>query len=124
MSKPLLERLRRLELELDTRGKARECRHPERLWIALNLVVRAMAGEDVASWQAASAALPRLPTDPNRAPLGHVERNLRVLSLLAREAREKPAYRELLGVAVKAGLVEQRQERWMRAAGLVETTGR
>lgn len=107
MTAPIRTRIERLEAAREARTKARECQRPERLWVALNLAVRAMAGHDVTLWRAALADLPPLPPGPVRRPWSNTERTMRVLGLLLREARERSEYREILGCAVGAGLIPQ-----------------
>ncbi|TCT20633.1 hypothetical protein [Thiobaca trueperi] len=42
-----------------------------------------------------------------------------VLGLRCREARTDPAHRELLALAVQAGMASDRQKEWMQDEGLI-----
>ncbi|WP_295431141.1 hypothetical protein [uncultured Thiodictyon sp.] len=124
MSATLRRRLHLLEVAHEQRELAQSTRNPARRWALLNLVVRTAAGEDPAPWRAAMEALPTVPATDRR-ELTSTERTMRVLALLCREARASAPYRDLLAVAVGAGLADPRQVRWMREAGLLigqETT--
>lgn len=46
-----------------------------------------------------------------------IERSMRVLALVCREARTPARYAELLAVAVEAGLVSEREAQWIAAEG-------
>lgn len=121
MSKPLLERLRRLEADYQARSLAPQANHPARCWLALNLYVRSRDGGDITPWREAMAALPPLPRPrPQAQPWDESERTARALALLCRGARISPEYRELLAVAIEAGLATERQVEWIVTEGLVD----
>jgi hypothetical protein len=83
--------------------------------------VRSAGNVDLEPWRARLAALPSLEPEPRHlVPVGDFERRSRVLALLAREARRSQPYRELLGVALKAGFASERQARWIAEQGLCD----
>lgn len=113
----LRTRIARLEAERERLADQRgHC--PRRRWLALNIYLRSRVGQDIAPWRQQLAAIPN---DRPRSPaLDDVTRSSMVLGLLCREARTDPAHRELLALAVQAGMASDRQIGWMRSAGLLD----
>ncbi len=110
----LRTRIARLEAERERLADQRgHC--PRRRWLALNLYVRNLAGQDITPWRQQLVAIP---TDRPRV-FDTVTRASMVLGLLCREARTDPAHRELLALAVQGGMASDRQIGWMQGEGLI-----
>ena len=122
--KDLQRRLDKPERERHARNRADAIHCEPRRWALLNLFVRSAGNANPNPWRVALKTLPRLDVDPmRRAPYSDTERKAGVLALLCREARGSEPYRDLLGLALKAGFANERQARWIAEQGLAGRSG-